>query len=128
MATTKKAGISNFKRGDTRKYRIVFTDKLTGLPISVHGGKLFITFKINKSDLDEDAVIAVDIDTVELDPLIPTGVIIATLTDVDTEVPIGKYYYDFQFVSPTGEVTTIIPEEDMVDTVKILEDITRRKV
>ena len=126
MATKKVPGISNFKRGDTRKYKVVVTDKTTGDPISVDGGKLFITFKNNKSDLDDDAVIKVDTPGVEVDILNPTGIIIAILTATDTEVPVASYYYDFQYVSSTGEVTTILPTEDMVDRVKILEDVTRR--
>lgn len=128
MASKKVPGIANFYRGDTRNYRIRVTDKETGLPISIDGGHLFVTFKSDKSLSDAEAEISVSIPAVELDPENPTGIIEITLSATDTEVPPGYYYYDFQYVSSTGGVTTIIPQENMITRVKIIEDTTRRVI
>jgi len=120
-----KPGISNFRRGDTRKYKITIRDKITKNPISVDGGKMIVTFKSQKSDSDADAVIQVVTLTSEADPANPTGVIQIVLSNTDTEINPGQYYYDFQFTSSSGEVTTVIPTEDMDDRIKILEDVSR---
>ncbi len=122
---TKIVAINNFYRGDTRYYTITMTNQATGEPISVDGGKLTITFKVNKADLDEDAALQVVTLGVEPDPIIPLGIINAVLTDTDTDIEPGNYYYDFQFVSASGSVTTLLPQEIHEDRIKILEDITR---
>ena len=116
--------IKNFYRGDTRKYKITVKDGESGDPISVDGGKLYITFKSDKSLPDSAADLQVITNGVEADPMNPTGEIRAVLSKEDTNIEIGLYYFDFQFVSSTGEVTTIIPQENHLDTVEILQDTT----
>lgn len=121
--------LADFYQGDTRKYRVIVKNKITGEPISVDGGTLFITFKSSKSDTDENAAIAVSFPATEVDPQNPTGEILATLTAANTSVPYASYYYDFQFVSSGGEVTTLLPQYKVHEPkVKILEDITNRVV
>ena len=116
MATT----LSDFYRGDTRKIKITVQDTTTKQPISVDGGKLTVTFKKTVTAADADADLQVVVDAIEADPLNPTGEILVTLSHTDTEIDVGTYFYDFQFVSAAGEVTTIL-----VGKVKVLADITR---
>ncbi|RKZ98612.1 MAG: hypothetical protein DRQ46_01540 [Gammaproteobacteria bacterium] len=122
---TKAPGIKNFYRGDTRKYLVTIRDKETGDPVSVDGGVLTVTFKASKSDLDANAALQVIVNAVEADPANPTGEIRIVLTSTDTDIEPGNYFYDFQFVSTIDEVTTILPQENQEDKVKILEDVTR---
>ena len=63
-----------FYRGDTRKYTFKLTDK-DGKPISVHGGKLTVTFKTDKDLPDSEAALQVSTMGVEPDPNNPTGII-----------------------------------------------------
>jgi len=121
------AGISDFYRGDSRKYTVTLATK-AGVPISVHGGTLYLTFKSDTALEDTDAEIQVTAVGVEPDPPNPTGVIIISLAPTDTNVAPGTYNYDFQFVSVAGEVKTILPAADATLTerkVEILTDITR---
>src|SRR6056297_1167360 len=122
MATTLKTpGISNFYRGDTRKYKLLVKEKVSGNPISVNGGTLTVTFKKQKSQPDEEAALQVIVSEIVDDPADPTGEINVVLSSTDTTIDAGSYYYDFQFVSSEGEVTTILPSEDQEDRVSILE-------
>ena len=112
--------IADFYRGDTRKIKVTIQDAETQTPISVDGGKLTVTFKKTVTALDADADLQVVVNATEADPQNPTGEILVTLSHTDTEIDIGTYFYDFQFVSATDEVTTIL-----VGKVKVLADITR---
>lgn len=112
--------IANFYRGDTRKIKITVKDGDTQEPISVDGGKCTITFKKDVNALDDDADLQVTVNTTEDDPQNPTGEILLTLSHTDTEIDPATYFYDIQFVSVTGEVTTILAGK-----VKVLTDITR---
>jgi len=122
---TKAPGIKSFYRGDTRKYLVTIRDKITDAPVSVDGGVLTVTFKGTKADLDVDAALQVIVNAIEADPANPTGEIRIVLTSTDTDIEPGSYFYDFQFVSSSNEVTTILPQENQEDKVKILEDVTR---
>ena len=102
------------------------TDKSTGNPISVANGTLFVTFKIDKSETDENAAISVSFAGAEPIPETPAGEIIAVLSASDTAVEPGYYYYDFQFVSGAGEVTTVLPLEVHEPRVRIFDDVTKR--
>ena len=128
MSNTKIPGIANFYRGDTKKYKVLIRDKVTGDPISIDGGTLFVTFKKLKADTDAEAAISLLFLGAEADPENPTGEIIATLSATDTTVDPGKYFYDFQFVSSAGEVTTILPLETHEERVRIFDDVTKRVV
>ena len=112
--------IQNFYRGDTKKYKLTITSQATGEPISVDGGVLFFTLKQNRADPDEDAFIQKTVNCTEIDPTDPAGEIEIMLTNSETDITPSTYYYDFQFVSESGEVITIISDE-----VQVLTDITR---
>lgn len=121
------AGISDFYRGDSRKYTVSIATE-AGVPISVHDGTLYLTFKSDPALEDLDAEIQVSVVGVEPDPPNPTGIIVISLTPTDTSVAPGTYNYDFQFVSAAGEVKTILPAANATITdrkVEILTDITR---
>lgn len=121
------AGISDFYRGDSRRYSVALKTS-AGVPISVHGGTLYLTFKSDPAFADTEAEIQVSQAGVEPDPANPIGEIVISLTPTDTDIEPGEYNYDFQFVSVGGEVTTILPAADasLADKkVKILIDITR---
>lgn len=113
-------GLADFYRGDTRKIKITVQDADTQQPISVDGGKLTVTFKQVVTATDDEADLQITVNTTEADPDNPTGEVLITLSHADTEIDAGTYYYDFQFVSATGEVTTILAGK-----VKVLPDVTR---
>jgi len=112
-------GIKDFYRGDTKKYRLKIQDK-TGSPISVDGGLLTVTFKRSIKDDDEDAALQVSQTGSETDPLAPEGIIEITLSHSHTNIAPATYFYDFQFVSDDGEVTTVLAGK-----VTVMADTTR---
>lgn len=112
--------IKDFYRGDTKKYRLKVRDKKTGDPISVDGGELFFTLKQSKTDDDVNAILQKSTTGSETDPTNPTGEVEMILSSSEADVTPGSYYYDFQFVSSSGEVYTLLS-----DKVKVLADITR---
>lgn len=128
------SALKPFYRGDTKKYTLTVSrlDEY-GIrhPVSVHGGILFVTFK---SDLDVDdtaAEIKASVNCVEPDPANPIGRVSITLTDTDTNVEPGFYFFDFQFKAVDGAIVTILPEpgaEEEDRKVEILKDATRRIV
>lgn len=118
MATS---GINDFTRGDTKKYTVKFTDGSTPPePISVDGGTIWMTFKLNKTDSDPGAL-QVSSACSEAVPASPKGLCYIVLTADETKQlePNTKYFYDIQFVNAAGEVTTIISGK-----VKVLAEIT----
>lgn len=126
MVTTRTTpGIANFRRGDTRKYRLTVRSKETQEPICIDGGKLSVTFKKKRNQTDDQADLSVVMESLTDDTENPTGQVLVVLPAIKTAtLAPGKYYYDFQFVSNTSEVTTLLPTEYMDDQVTILEDVT----
>ena len=110
--------IPNFYRGDTKKYKVVIREKITQEPISIDGGKLTVSMK--KKEKDTEFLLQEEVTAVEPTPSVPTGIILITLPKEKTELlPAGEIYYDFEFVSDAGEVTTIFAGK-----VTVLYDIT----
>ena len=105
-------------RGDTRTITATFVDS-SGTALDLTGGKVFFTANASSEPTDDtSAVIEKDITSFSS----PTsGVATITLSSTDTNITPGKYYYDCQFVSSSGVVTSLTP-----DTLTILADITRR--
>ena len=106
------AGLPDFYRGDTKKYRIVIREKQVHpsdplVPISVDGGTL--TFTIKKKEKDEDYLLQEVVLAVEPIPATPAGIIEITIPKEKTEeLAPGKVFYDFEFKNAAGEVTTIL--------------------
>jgi len=113
-------GISDFYRGDTKKYLFKLRDKETQEPISIDGATLTATLKKKLAQTDLEADLQVSANGVEADPPNPTGEISIIFSKVDTEIAPATYFYDFQLVSSTGEVTTVLSGK-----VKVLTDATR---
>ncbi|MEA3391381.1 MAG: hypothetical protein U9Q91_00220, partial [Candidatus Marinimicrobia bacterium] len=113
------ADIKSIRRGDTKKYRFELTNGSTGEPIPANGTLTF-TVKLNKEDLDADAIIQVSVERTNDDPVTPDGKMFLLVPAATTKVEVGKYYYDFQFQSASGEITTVLPLEEDTGKVKIL--------
>jgi len=104
-------------RGDDKTWNLNFTDA-DGNAIDLTGSTIFFTVKSNKTDQDSDAVISKD-QSSHVDAV--NGQTQIVLTNSDTNIKIGNYYYDFQLVDSTGLVTTVLS-----GIFKIKQDITVR--
>lgn len=106
-------------RGDTRTITATFVDS-SGAPLDLTGGKVFFTVNSsNEPSDDSGAVITKDVTSFAT----PTsGVATITLASSDTtNVAPGTYWYDLQFVSAGGVVTSLEKAKFVVKA-----DITRR--
>lgn len=113
--------INDIYRGDTVKYKFVFSDGTT--PVDVTSWEIWFTAKAARSDVDGSAVIqkkSIAGTNPSDDPV--NGILYLELTSTDTNVDPQDLYYDFQRVIPaaTPDVKTLD-----VGRVSILEDITR---
>lgn len=113
--------IADFYRGDTKRYRFTFTDA-AGAAVDITGWELWFTMKVNRTDLDVNAVIQVR-HTVgnDLNDNAAGGIAFLTIPSTLTDVAIGRYYYGIQRVIPGSppDVRTL-----ETDKVKVLQDIT----
>lgn len=91
-------------RGDDKSYLITITDG-DEVAIDITGWTVFFTVKEDIDDLDAVAKIQKDIIT-HTDPT--NGVTTITVTDVDTALDIGNYYYDVQVKRGDGTIVTIL--------------------
>jgi len=98
----------NYKiiRGDTFAIPQIQVVTDAGTAIDLTGSTFFFTAKL---ELDTNATDAVyGIKTSWTDHLNPTGGITSlTVSDTDTKITAGDYYYDIQMKSSTGEITTL---------------------
>ena len=110
--------LADIYRGDTKKWNLTFTDK-AGAEIDITGSKIWVTFKTNKDDPDDAALIQ--------NTTIPSGAeaiagkcqVHLTPAETGALLPTIKYFYDFQFVDASGDVTTL-----MAGDLRCLQDIT----
>lgn len=106
-------------RGDTRTITATFVDS-DGIALDLTGGKVFFT--VNASDTattDSAAVVQVDTSSFSAPT---TGVATITLASTDTNsVTPGTYWYDLQFVSSGGVVTSLAKDKFV-----LTGDISRR--
>ncbi len=106
-------------RGDTRTISASFVDS-DGVALDLTGGTVFFTVNANSSPSDDSAAVVSKDVTSFAAPT--TGVATITLAAADTtSVTPGTYWYDVQFVSGAGAVTSL-PKEKFI----IRSDITRR--
>lgn len=91
-------------RGDDKSWILTFTDD-AGTPINLTGSSVFFTVKLNQRDPDSSALIQKEV-TSHTSPT--TGVTTVTITNTDTNLEARDYYYDFQYVTSGGTVTTIL--------------------
>ncbi len=102
-------------RGDDVTFVVTITDS-AGDAVDITDGTLWFTVKKNKSDTDTDASIQKEV-TSHTTP--GSGITAITLSDSDTDLDAGQYFYDIQFVNSTGDVTTY-----GVGNFIILQDVT----
>jgi len=105
-------------RGDTRTITATFVDS-SGTAIDLTGGTVFFTANADSSPTDDTSA-AIEKDVTSFDAP-ATGVQDITLSASDTNVTPGTYYYDLQFVS-SGGVVTSQPQDKLI----IKADISRR--
>lgn len=113
MSSTK---LTLIKRDD-KTYTVNFSDVI-GDPIDITGYTVFFTVKINKTDTDDVAVIAKDI-TSHSDPT--AGETQIVLTDTDTDIAVGDYFYDIQLKTDVGEIKTVV-----IGQLVVRQDVTVR--
>lgn len=106
-------------RGTT--YSLTFTLKdSAGEAIDITGYELFFTAKTNLTDTDANAAISIDVDPGDITN--PTeGKHIFTLTNTDTDITAGSYYYDIKWKDTDGNYGAI-PYKRL----KIVENVTDR--
>lgn len=105
-------------RGDTRTITATFVDS-DGTALDLTGGKVFFTVNANREPADDTAASVQKTITSFDNPT--TGVQTITLTSSDTNIDPGTYFYDCQFVSSGGVVTSL-----KRSTFVVVGDITRR--
>lgn len=102
-------------QGDT--YSSLITVIENGSPLDITGATFSFTAKRKLSDADDDAIISKDWST----HTAPTeGKTLLTLTDDQTDVEEGTYYFDIQF-KLGGTVATIL-----IGKLFIIAQVTRR--
>lgn len=87
-------------RGDTKSYTITVKDE-QGNSLLEPGTKLWFTVKRGYNDADADALIAL---TYPISSSLADYTI--TLDNNQTELDLGSYYFDIQFMKATGEIYT----------------------
>ena len=106
-------------RGDTRTITATFVDS-SGSPLDLTGGEVFFTVNASSEPSDDtSAVITKDVTSFSAPT---TGVATITLASTDTNsITPGNYWYDVQFVSSGGVVTSLAKQKFIIKS-----DITRR--
>lgn len=107
----------NLIRRDDVDLDITFTDK-DGEPINLTGCTVYFTMKKKKTDLDDDAIIAVEV-TAHSDPT--AGETRVSLTNVQTDVTPRYYFYDVQIKDTDDKIIS-----SSVGQIRILQDVTIR--
>lgn len=109
--------LNDIYRGDDKAYTIHFKDQ-DSVDVDITGWTIRFTLKKNIDNSDEDAKIKKDI-TTHTDPT--HGKTLLILSNTDTNLTPGKYYYDIQVEDAAGHITTLIRK-----TLVIRKEITRR--
>lgn len=131
MATS--SGLSDIIRGDTKQYKMSFKGK-TGGPIDISDGTIWFTMKRKPDDTDAAAALQVQVAAASANTPGRSstavddarhGIAYLTLSSVQTAIPVGEYYYDFQIVFPGNPpvVTTLV-----LGVINVIQDVTNRFV
>lgn len=89
-------------RGDDEDYEVTVKDE-DGVVIDLTGGTLFFTVKENKTDTDAQSLIYKTITSFDAPT---TGIQIISLTHDDTDINPGDYWFDIQFKTSEGAITS----------------------
>lgn len=103
-------------RGDDVTISATITDK-DGNAVDLTGAKAYLTVKNERSDSDDDALIQ---KTTEVHSEATDGETGFDLTDEDTDIAEGKYYYDLQIKDSDGKIRSV-----GYGTIKVIQDITK---
>jgi len=118
MACTTEEAILCVYRGDDKIITTTFKDELDN-PIDITGYTVYFTVKEKEDETvdDSNALIQVDV-TSHLDPV--NGKTNINLTNIQTNIPVGKYVYDIQWKDTGGKIKTIVSDKFIVykDTTK----------
>jgi len=94
-----------YYRGDTPLPRTVHFKDTDGQYIDITGYKIWYTVREKPATSiiknDADAIIHKEIDGDA------TGIVTFSLSSDDTDIPVGTYYYDFQYKKPDGVIKTL---------------------
>lgn len=101
-------------RGNDKTWNLVFDDGTD--PINITGATIRFTVKANKKDTDSEALIQKTI-TSHTDAA--AGETSIVLTQADTTIEPGEYFYDIQYETSGGVVTTVL-----LGTLEVQQNIT----
>ena len=102
-------------RGDDITFKLTFKDS-EGTAQNITGGKIYFTAKESSNEADSLAVIQVSSSTFS-DPT--SGIGEVSITNSESNVDVGKYYYDIQYITGAGKISTV-----QTGTLEVLQDIT----
>lgn len=103
-------------RGDDVTISATITDK-DGNAVDLTDAKAYLTVKENRSDSDDDALIQ---KTTETHANASEGQTGFDLTNEDTDIAEGKYYYDLQIKDSDSKIRSV-----GYGTIKVIQDITK---
>ena len=107
-------------RGDDKSISLTFTDKATGLAEDITGWTVYFTVKeaYDNDPTDSAALITKDV-TSHTAPT--SGQTAIALTDTNTNISPGSYFYDIQAKDASGNIMTVVS-----GIFEVLADVTRR--
>ncbi len=103
----------NQVRGDTWLFEITIRDE-NNVNLDVTSNEYWLTLKSDINQTDEQAAL-------QLGPITggANGLVTISATPLQTDISIGSYNYDFQEVTATGKVNTLL-----IGKLKVVKDIT----
>lgn len=123
IVSTTTNHLLSIRQGDD--YKIDFRLKNSA---DITGMRFFLTLKKSFDDSDSDAVLQhLHIAGEGIDDDAENGYCrIIVPAEKTTEIPAGKYFYDFQMTSAFGEVFTILPKpEEYKVRLQVIPQVTR---
>lgn len=112
-------GKLTIRRGDTTTITVVYT--LDGVAVDLTGSTVFFTVKPTMQNNETDDTTAVITETVTSHSDPTAGTTLIELSNTQTLVDIGTYYYDIQVKDASGNITTID-----IGPCKVLPQVTAR--
>lgn len=110
--------VSIIKRDDV-ELQFTFVDA-DGNAVNLTGGVVYLTVKSRKTDTDANAVISKEKNSFSA-PV--TGVMTFDLTDAETDIDPGLYYFDVQFKDSSDKISSSV-----VGRMRVTQDVTTRIV
>lgn len=104
-------------RGDDVTIPVTFKDS-AGDPIDLTGSTVFFTVKNEKTDSDNEAVIS---KSVASHTTPASGITQVVLTNEDTDIDAGSYYWDLQIKDSVGKI-----QSTKAAQFEVIQDITTR--